>query len=184
MAAAVVTAAVTVAVPADPWAGHDFGVLLTVLFCGTAVLAGLTAFLGSRLAPRARRRYTPARAWRDASLLAVAAGLALYLWGCLHVLFLEDGEQAARCERHRPPGLPALVGRRGDFLPLRLVCEVSDGRDYTVVVPGFVNPTLAVLLLLALLGALTAALLHRKQRTSTRHVHGAHGAHPEERPIR
>ncbi|MEV4427408.1 hypothetical protein ACN9M0_20025 [Streptomyces sp. R-07] len=178
MATAAPSAALAAAVPSDPWAGHDFGVLLTVLFCGAAALAGLTAYLGSRLAPRARRRYTPARVVRDASLAAVAAGIALYLWGCLHVLFLEDQEQAAQCELHRPPGLPALVGRRGDFIPLRLVCEASDGRDYTVVIPDFINPTLAVLLLLALLGAVTATLLHRAQRTSARHVH------TEERPTR
>ncbi|MER5202869.1 hypothetical protein [Streptomyces sp. NPDC002825] len=171
--------AVAAAVPSDPWQGHDVGVLLGVVFCGTAALAGLAAYLGSRLAPRARRRYTPARAWRDASLAAAGAGLAVYLWGCLHVLFLEDRAQAEACETHRPPGVPALVGRRGDFLPLRLVCEASDGRDYTVVIPAYVNPTVTVLLLLALLGAVTAAaLLHRRRRTSVRRLP------TEERPTR
>lgn len=76
------------------------------------------------------------------------------------------------------PGAARPRGPQGDFIPLRLVCEASDGRDYTVVIPDFINPTLAVLLLLALLGAVTATLLHRAQRTSARHVH------TEERPTR
>ncbi|MFF8380801.1 hypothetical protein ACF07V_32220 [Streptomyces sp. NPDC015661] len=169
---------VTAALPPDPWQEHDFGVLLAVVLCGAATLAGLAAYLGSRLTPRARRRYTPARVWRDASLAAAGAGVAVYLWGCLHVLFLDDRAQAEACEIHKPPGVPALVGRRGDFLPLRLVCEASDGRDYTVVIPASVNPTVTVLLLLALLGAATAGLLHRRRRGSVRRLP------TEERPTR
>ncbi|KES06373.1 hypothetical protein BU52_15005 [Streptomyces toyocaensis] len=152
----------------DPWQGHDVTALFTVLLTGTAVLVGLTAYLCSRLTRQARRRSTAATVWRDVSLAAVAAGLALYLWGLLHLLFLGDQEQAHVCERERPPGTPALVGRRGDFLPLRLVCEASDGRDYSVVVPGYINPTLTVLLLLALVAAAASGLLHHKQHTPTR----------------
>ncbi|MFH8450927.1 hypothetical protein ACH4CD_16970 [Streptomyces fungicidicus] len=142
--------------------------LLTLLLTGAPALIGLVAYLCSRPAPRARRRSTPARAWRDVSLAAVAAGLALYLWGLLHILFLDDREQARECERQRPAGTPALVGRRGDFLPLRLVCEGSDGHDYSVVVPGYINPSLTVLLSLALIAAVASGLLHRKRRTPTR----------------
>ncbi|GAA2538491.1 MULTISPECIES: hypothetical protein [Streptomyces] len=152
----------------DPWQGHDVAGLITVLFAGAPTLIGLTVYLCSRLTRQARRRNTPFRTWRDVSLAAVAAGIALYLWGLLHILFLEDQEQAEECERQRPEGTPALVGRRGDFIPLRLVCETSDGRDYSVVIPGYINPSLTVLLLLALLSAVASGLLHHKQRTSTR----------------
>ncbi|GHA90113.1 MULTISPECIES: hypothetical protein [Streptomyces] len=150
----------------DPWQGHDVGVLLVVLLTGAPALLGLTAYLCSRLSPRARRRYTPPARWRDLSLAAAAAALALYLWGCLHVLFLEDQEQAMECERNRPGGTPRLVGRRGDFVPLRLVCETSDGSDFSVVIPGCINPALAVLLLLTLGCGLVSVLLHRKRRTA------------------
>ncbi|MZE80106.1 hypothetical protein [Streptomyces xinghaiensis] len=151
----------------DPWQGHDFAVLFTVLIAGMGALAGLTVYLFSRFTRQARLRSTPSRTWRDVSLAAVTAGIALYLWGCLHLLFLEDQEQAEECEHRRPDGIPALVGLRGDFVPLRLVCEASNGRDYAVVIPDYVNPSIAVLMLLALLSATASVVLQRKQRTTT-----------------
>ncbi|CAM5691966.1 hypothetical protein STENM223S_06158 [Streptomyces tendae] len=151
---------------ADPWQGHDDTVLFTALLTATPTLIALLAYLCSRFTARARRHRTAAGVTRDVSLTAVAAGLAVYLWGLLDLLFLGDQEQAQECERQRPEGA-VLVGRRGDFVPLRLVCEVSDGRDYSVVVPGYINPTLTVLLVLALLGAAVSAVLHHQQRTPT-----------------
>ncbi|WP_327687300.1 hypothetical protein [Streptomyces sp. NBC_00467] len=150
----------------DPWQGHNFAALFSILVAGAATTLGLTVYLCSRFTRPARQRYTPLAAWRDVSLATTAVALAVYLWGCLHVLFLEDQEQGEECERQRPEG-PTLVGRRGDFIPLRLVCEASDGRDYSVIIPDYINPAVAVLLLLALACALTSALLHYKQRTTT-----------------
>ncbi|MCC3650907.1 hypothetical protein LIX60_05325 [Streptomyces sp. S07_1.15] len=95
-------------------------------------------------------------------------GIALYLWGCLHLLFLEDQEQAEECERRRPEGAPTLVGHRGDFIPLRLICESSNGRDYSVIIPDYVNPSIAVLMLLALLSAAASGIFRRRRRTSQR----------------
>ncbi|MFD3608484.1 hypothetical protein [Streptomyces atroolivaceus] len=152
----------------DPWQGHDFAVLFTVLIAGAPTALGLTAFLFSRFTRRARRRRTAPAVWRDLGLTTAVLGLSLYMWGCLHVLFLDQQDQAMECEQHRPEGTPTLVGRRGDFVPLRLVCEASDGRDYTVVIPDYINPSIAVLLLLALVCAAVSTLLHLKQRTTAR----------------
>ncbi|MEV6246174.1 hypothetical protein AB0M38_08225 [Streptomyces sp. NPDC051742] len=152
----------------DPWQGHDIGGSLTALFVGAVTLAGLTAYLGSRLSPRTLRRYTPARVWRDVSLAALAAATALYLWGLLHVVLTDEQKQAEECELLRPADVPRLVGLRGDFVPLRLVCETPNGHDYNVVVPDHINPSLAVLLPLALVGAAVSGLLHRTHSTSTR----------------
>ncbi|MET7552352.1 MULTISPECIES: hypothetical protein [unclassified Streptomyces] len=152
----------------DPWQGHNFAILSTVLVAGALTGLGIVAFLCSRLTRQARDRRTPSAVWRDASLAATATALALYLWGCLHVLFLEDQEQAEQCELHRPEGTPTLIGRRGDFIPLRLVCEASDGRDYSVVIPDYINPSIAVLLLLTLACIFVSVFLHLKQRTATR----------------
>lgn len=149
----------------NPWQGHNFAALFPILIAGAATLLGLTGYLCSRFTRHARRRYTPFAVSRDLSLATVAAALALYLWGCLHVLFLEDQEQAEECERQRPDGIPRLVGLRGDFIPLRLVCEASDGHDYSIIIPDYINPTIALLLLLALACALTSAVLHHQQRT-------------------
>ncbi|MFI2350397.1 hypothetical protein ACH492_25790 [Streptomyces sp. NPDC019443] len=152
----------------DPWQGHNFAALFPILIAGAVTVLSLTVYLCTRFTRQARRRYTPFAVWRDVSLATTAVALALYLWGCLHVLFLEDQEQAEECERQRPEGTPTLVGRRGDFIPLRLVCEASDGRDYSVIIPDYINPTVAVLLLLTLACALTSALLHQGQLTTTR----------------
>ncbi|THA73271.1 hypothetical protein E6R60_25325 [Streptomyces sp. A0642] len=156
------------AMASDPWQGHDFAILLPVLVAGALTGLGILAFLCSRLTARARGRRTTQAVWRDASLTATGLALGLYLWGCLHVLFLEDQEQAEQCELHRPEGTPALVGRRGDFIPLRLVCEASDGHDYSVVIPHYVNPSIAVLLLLALACGTVSVLLHLGRRRTTR----------------
>ncbi len=152
----------------DPWQGHDIGGLFIALFAGAATLLGLMGYLCSRLSPQILRGYTPARAWRDVSLAAVAVGTALYLWGLLHVLLTDEQEQAEECDLRRPGDVPRLVGLRGDFVPLRLVCETPNGHDYNVVIPDYINPSLTVLLLLALFGAAVSGLLHRKQRMSAR----------------
>ncbi|MFF3261100.1 hypothetical protein ACFYWO_18240 [Streptomyces sp. NPDC002932] len=141
--------------------------LFSVLIAGATTVLGLVLYLCSRFTRQAWRRRTSQAVWRDVSLVMAALGIALYLWGCLHVLFLEDQEQAEACERGRPEGVTALIGRRGDFVPLRLVCEAAGGRDYSVVIPSFVNPVLAVLLSVGLVCALVAAILHRGRRTAS-----------------
>lgn len=151
----------------SPWQGHDFAVLFAVLIAGATTVLGLVLYLFSRFTRQARRRRTSQAVWRDISVVMAALGIALYLWGCLHVLFLEDQEQAEACERGRPEGVTALIGRRGDFVPLRLVCEAVDGRAYSVVIPGFVNPVLAVLLSAEFACALVAVVLHRRRRTAS-----------------
>ncbi|MFJ4635383.1 hypothetical protein ACIP69_06870 [Streptomyces hygroscopicus] len=153
---------------ASPWHGHSFSVLLPIMLAGTAALLAIALYLCSRLTRQARLRRTPFAVWRDVSLVTVAAALALYLWGCLHVFFLDDQDQSEECELQRPGGIPRLVGLRGDFIPLRLVCEASNGRDYSVIIPGYISPAIAILLPLALVCGLISAFLHHKQRTRTR----------------
>ncbi|MFI2077509.1 hypothetical protein [Streptomyces triculaminicus] len=48
------------------------------------------------------------------------------------------------------------------------MCETSNGHDYSIAIPGYINPTVALLLLLALTSALISVVLHSKQRTTTR----------------
>lgn len=139
------------------------------MIAGAAVLLGLTVYLFSRLARRGRTARTPPAAWRDLSLLALGASLALYLWGCLHLVLLDRQERGEECatvdgvlER---PGADATTG---EFIPLRLVCRMPDGSSHTAVVPDYINPTIAVLLLLALACGVISVLLHRKRHTTHR----------------
>ncbi|MFF3840057.1 hypothetical protein [Streptomyces sp. NPDC001930] len=150
----------------DPWRGHDAGMLLIALFVAATTFMALATYLGSRLAPETRRRYTPPRVLRDMSLLAIAAAVALYVWGLLHIVLVDEQEQAEECELRRPEGIPSLVGRRGDFFPLRAVCEGSNGQDYTILVPDYITPSHAALLTLAALCAAASAALHRRRHVT------------------
>ncbi|MFI9171422.1 hypothetical protein [Streptomyces lincolnensis] len=150
----------------DPYQVHDYAVLSTILIAGAPALLAAVAYLGASLAPRRLRAHRPATALRDAGLLCSAAALALYLWGCLHVVFLERQEIGNRCAQ--VSGGVRVAGFHGDFVPLRLVCRTDDGRDLTVVVPSYLNPSIAVLLLLALACAGTAVLLQLGRRTASR----------------
>ncbi|MFI8007568.1 hypothetical protein [Streptomyces sp. NPDC086010] len=153
----------------DPYQGHGFTALLTILIAGAAVLCAMAAHLGSRFMRRARQARTAASTWRDVTLLTTAGALALYLWGCLHLLLLDRQERGTRCayvdgELHRP-GAEATTG---DFVPLRLVCRMPDGTSHTAVVPEYINPTIAVLLLIALAAGTVSLLLHRRRHATQR----------------
>ncbi|WP_329041423.1 hypothetical protein OHT61_25520 [Streptomyces sp. NBC_00178] len=153
----------------DPYQGHSFTALLAILIAGAAALCAIAVHLCSRLARRSRQARTPASTWRDVTLLASAGALALYLWGCLHLLLLDRQERGTRCayvdgELQRP-GAEAATG---DFIPLRLVCRMPDGTSHTAVVPDYINPTIAVLLLLALGAGTVSLLLHRKRQATQR----------------
>ncbi|GGY10914.1 hypothetical protein [Streptomyces tanashiensis] len=157
------------ALASDPYQGHDATVLLTVVLVGPLVLLGLLVYLCSRLPRRRRPAGDLSAAWRDLSLLAVACALALYLWGCLHLLFVDRQERGTECAKVdgvvRGRGAEAVTG---DFVPLRLVCHMPGGRSHTVLVPEYINPSVAVLLLLALAGGLASVLHGRARRTAQR----------------
>lgn len=150
----------------DPYQPHDFTTLFTIVITGLAELIGLATYLGSRLTRQKLRARTPSAAWRDLSLLTVAASLAVYLWGCLHVLFLERQDIGTACAK-KAEGI-RVAAFHGDFLPLRLVCRTDAGHSYTVIIPGYLNPAGAVLLLSALACGITSLLCLLRQRTAIR----------------
>ena len=105
--------------------------------------------------------------------LAIVAGLAafaLYLWGLLHIvgalLEAEDGGTGSSpLQPCRTTGwqydkkVQSVTDYSVDFVPLRFVCETSDGGSYVAnTVPGYVNPAVFGLVL-ATLGCWVGALL-------------------------
>lgn len=151
----------------DPYQLHNYTALSTIMLAGSPALLGLLAYLGSRLTPQLLRAYAPPTVWRDLSLLATAGALALYLWGCLHLIFREREDVGHACDKEVGPDAPHMDAFHGDFIPLRIVCHTEDGHTYTPpVVPDYINPSIAVLLLLALAAGVTSAALHRKQRST------------------
>ncbi|MFD3607807.1 hypothetical protein ACFWXA_07010 [Streptomyces atroolivaceus] len=153
----------------DPYQGHGFTALTVIMLAGTAALCGAVAFLCSRFTRQNRSARTPVAVWRDLALLSSAGGLALYLWGCLHLYLLDRQDRGTRCAYVdgvlQRPGAEATVG---EFVPLRLVCRMPDGSSHTAVVPEYINPTIAVLLLLALAAGIVSLLLHRKRHATHR----------------
>lgn len=105
--------------------------------------------------------------------LAIVAGLAafaLYLWGLLHVLgaLLEAEDGGTDSSPLRPcrttgwqydKKAQSVTDYSVDFVPLRFVCETSDGGSYVAdTVPGYVNPAVFGLVLAAL-GCWVSALV-------------------------
>jgi hypothetical protein len=105
--------------------------------------------------------------------LAGAAGLAafaLYLWGLLHIMgaLLEVGDGGTDSSPLRPcrtdgrqydKKVLSVTDYSVDFVPLRFVCEQSDGGSYVSdTVPGYVNRAVGGLTLAAL-GGWVAALV-------------------------
>ncbi|WP_327324997.1 hypothetical protein OG735_22650 [Streptomyces sp. NBC_01210] len=130
-------------------------------------MAALAVYLGSAVTQRRRRAYTPATRWRDISILFTTASLALYVWGCLHIFFLYGTEGGEDCFTlsDLENGVK-LNEAAGDFIPLRLICHMSDGRSHSIVIPDYINPSIAALLLIAVAAGIASVVLHRKQCNS------------------
>ncbi len=152
----------------EPFSGA-VGVLHTALIWGGPVaVIGLLAFLAASVTPQRRLQATLTTRWRDASLLFATAALALYTFGCLDIAFRYGGEGGESCVT----GDDVVKGVRlaevdGNLVPLRVVCHLTDGRAFDLIVPAFLNPAVAVLLLLALGAGIASILAHRAQRRSS-----------------
>ena len=152
----------------EPFSGAG-GVLHTALIWGGPIaVVGLLVFLAASLTPQRRRQATLATRWRDTSLLFATAALALYTFGCLDIAFRYGGEGGESCVT----GEDVVKGVRlakvdGDLVPLQVVCHLTDGRTFDLIVPAFLNPAVAVLLLLALGAGIASALAYRAKRRSS-----------------
>ncbi|MGW0499508.1 hypothetical protein ACWD0Z_29995 [Streptomyces sp. NPDC003007] len=145
----------------DPYRTHDFTALLSILIVGSAALLGVFVYLCSRLTGQRLRAYTLPAVWCDVSLLSATGSLALYMWGCLELVFVERQEVGNACAEEA--GGNRVAAFHGDLIPLRLVCRTDDGQSFTVLVPDYINPSIAALLLIALACAAASVLLHRRQ---------------------
>lgn len=149
-----------------PWQEHNPAVLLTLIFLDAVTLLSLTAYLCSRLTREVRKRCTrcavpgriPGGGRRVARPLPVGMSSPARPRTTGTVRGVREGAPR-RSGGHR------RNHRR--LHPLRLACHLPDGRSYPVVIPGYINPSIAALLTLALASVITAALLYRRQRRSS-----------------
>ncbi|MFH9492747.1 hypothetical protein ACH4LZ_25585 [Streptomyces halstedii] len=100
-----------------------------------------------------------------ASLGAIT--VALYTWGLLHLagaVIGADGTGASgsprpSCRTADQDLWSTVVDSRVDYLPLRFVCETSDGGSYVPdIVPGYIGPAAAAFGLSATVCAAAAAV--------------------------
>lgn len=156
--------------PSDPYEGHNSAVVTAIMLAGAPALIGLVAYTTASLARFRRVKPTPAAVLRACSLLLVTAAFAVYLWGCSHLFLLEDEDRARACLEVLGRENARRVDRYiADFVPLRFACHLPDGRSYNALVPEYINPSIAVLLSLALACGIMSVLLNRKrQHAATR----------------
>ncbi|MFF4830737.1 hypothetical protein [Streptomyces sp. NPDC001315] len=126
---------------------------LSLLFLVIAAVTvfGLVGYGCSVLARRGVRRIEPPVLLRTLAALSGAVAVAVYTWGLLHVagsLTVADdgGTDSAPVQPCRTAGWLErrergieISGYSVSFVPVRFVCETSDGGSYDLV-PGYVNP--------------------------------------------
>ncbi|MFD5265462.1 hypothetical protein [Streptomyces sp. NPDC058335] len=140
--------------------------LLLLIFPGGLIAA--FAFTGYAFGSLGRvgLRAADRTVWlRGAAALVAAVASLLYTWGLLHLVgavveAAEDGTESAPLSDCVPSGqeerASTVVDYTVSYVPLRFVCETSDGGSYTSdTVPDYVNPGVLVLGLTAAGVALT-----------------------------
>ncbi|MER5214213.1 hypothetical protein ABT063_27480 [Streptomyces sp. NPDC002838] len=132
----------------DPYEGHNYFVLLAImLLAGPAALLALAGYAAA--AGRRWREGRPGALWECCAALALAASIAVYMWGCLHLMFVDDRNMVEECAKAGGEDKARQVdGYIGEFVPLRFICHMPNGRSYTAIVPDYINPTAAAFLLL------------------------------------
>ncbi|MFJ8039847.1 hypothetical protein ACIRBX_04925 [Kitasatospora sp. NPDC096147] len=141
----------------------DFLVLAAILLAALAALPVLAVRELVALA-RGRRRGGRADRLRTVALLSGLGALAVYAWGALHllgaVLTAEDGGTDSSplipCREGGIERALQVVDYDVGYLPLGFTCVRSTGDDYTVALPGYVNPAFAVLGLAAVASGILA----------------------------
>ncbi|MEV4679459.1 hypothetical protein [Streptomyces kurssanovii] len=138
-----------------------------ILILGLLVLITLCGYLFPAFVARGRlSASTPAGRLRDVALVCVAVALAIQLFGLLCSVRLENEWYTCAQQRYgysSPADGPNLENMRDSLFPVSSVCRWSDGYTYDFV-PAFVNPSIAVLLVLAALTGAGAAVVRAGAR--------------------
>ncbi|MFJ8072652.1 hypothetical protein ACIQ7Q_01595 [Streptomyces sp. NPDC096176] len=123
-----------------------------IVILGVLVLITLSAYLFPAFAARGRfGAPTLAGTLRDVSLVCVSVALAIYLYGLLCYIRLENEWYTCATQRYgysSPVDGPNLERMQDSLFPVSSVCRWSDGHTYDFV-PAFVNPAITVLLFVA-----------------------------------
>lgn len=127
-------------------ASNDVYIPLVLMLSLTGVV--VTPWLvirGVVLLARTGNRRTTHTAVKGAVALAWACAIGMYTWGVLHLVLLDESNQARACEEALGSERAQLVeGYEYQFVPLRFKCRVVGGQTFQAVVPGYVNPAAGI----------------------------------------
>ncbi|MGW5448757.1 hypothetical protein [Streptomyces asiaticus] len=142
--------------------------LLFICLIGVIVIFTLIGLLGSGVAKRTGRRKTRAEWLGGIALLSVCVTIALYIWGALHVMFMESDNMRDECAKAGGTAKAAQVDRySASYLPLRFTCHIDEGGSYDAAVPGYVNPAMGITFVLAIAtGAVSVVTRDQNRSTS------------------
>jgi hypothetical protein len=116
------------------------GLVLLLSAAGVVVTPWLVV-RGVRLLLRAGGKRDAQIVVKGVAALAWACTVGMYGWGMLHLLKLDESNQALACEKRlRSEQVKSVAGYEYSFLPLHFRCRVTSGQEYDAVVPGYVNP--------------------------------------------
>lgn len=146
----------TTAIPGTVQLATDTGqnslAVFGIVILGLLVLITLCAYLFPSLVARGRLGgATRTGTLRDVALVCVAVAMAIQLFGLLCSVRLENEWYTCAQQRYgysSPADGPNLENMRDSMFPVSSVCRWSDGYTHDFV-PAFVNPSIAVLLVLA-----------------------------------
>ncbi|ANW17455.1 hypothetical protein [Streptomyces clavuligerus] len=99
---------------------------------------------------------------RSGAALSVAACLAVYAWGAVH-LFLDESGTAEACRSAAPEQFASVNRYSVSYVPPALHCHVPGGASYEAAVPGYVTPAMIALGLIAA-SLLIVSVLETKQQ--------------------
>lgn len=119
-------------------------ILLSILAVAVAAVPTLGGY-GVAVLVRGRRRRD--RVLRGLAAVAAAVTIAVYSWGALAMLQDETAATEACQQAVGPTHAGDVAGYEISFVPLRFGCRVDGVGTYEAFVPGFVNPTALVLVL-------------------------------------
>ncbi|WP_326698138.1 hypothetical protein OG909_12785 [Streptomyces sp. NBC_01754] len=157
----------------DTAGGFNSIALLFILLIGAVVVISLIGYLGSSVARREQGR-PGHRLWlRAGCVVSVCAAICVYLWGTLHVLFMEDLNMRRACVAAGGEAKASKVdGYESSYVPLRFTCRVDGGGSYSAAIPAWVNPALGGLVPLALVTGVVSGVtrddLKRRKTSSER----------------
>ncbi|MBT2383120.1 hypothetical protein [Streptomyces sp. ISL-11] len=143
---------------ADPFEGHNPYALLAIILFGLVIAATLAVYGFATMARHGMRRSGMPVTLRYLASLAGAAAVAVYTWGAVHLMLLDEtGRDQACKEAVGTAHAMHIDGYRPTYIPLRLGCHVTGDGTYAAGVPEYIIPTVLVLAFIALVLAIFAA---------------------------